>query len=120
MPRVTHFELPADDPERALAFYKSVFGWEAEKWQGDFPYWMLRTGDGYGIDGAVMARLPAMSGPINSIAVPSVDAYVAKVVANGGSVVRPKEQVPGIGFYAYVSDTEGTVFSLMEFLEELR
>ncbi len=32
MPKVIHFELPADDPERAVAFYEKVFGWTINKW----------------------------------------------------------------------------------------
>ena len=34
MSRVIHFELPADDPERAIAFYEQAFGWNFEKWTG--------------------------------------------------------------------------------------
>ena len=25
--RIVHFEIPADDPARAMAFYRSAFGW---------------------------------------------------------------------------------------------
>ncbi|MGZ7136310.1 MAG: VOC family protein, partial [Methanobacterium sp.] len=38
MPRVVHFEIPADDPERAIEFYKNVFGWKIDKWEGPFDY----------------------------------------------------------------------------------
>ncbi len=41
MPRVVHFEIHADDPERAVRFYKKVFGWKIEKWQSgkeQFPF----------------------------------------------------------------------------------
>lgn len=33
MNRVVHFEIQADNPQRAIKFYKDVFGWE-------FPVWM--------------------------------------------------------------------------------
>ena len=43
MSKVIHFEIPADDPKRAIKFYEDVFGWEIEKWeQGD--YWLVSTG----------------------------------------------------------------------------
>lgn len=29
MPRVIHFEIHADKPERAMRFYHSVFGWDS-------------------------------------------------------------------------------------------
>jgi predicted enzyme related to lactoylglutathione lyase len=32
MPRVVHFEIPADDTGRAVKFYQKVFGWKIEKW----------------------------------------------------------------------------------------
>jgi len=34
MPRVIHFEIVADNPERAVKYYKEVFGWELTKWDG--------------------------------------------------------------------------------------
>ena len=30
MPKVVHFEIPADDLDRAKNFYSSVFGWKLE------------------------------------------------------------------------------------------
>jgi len=61
MTRVVHFEIHADDPERAAAFYRSVFGWEIRKWDGPFDYWLVMTGprEEMGIDGA---DRPAQSG----------------------------------------------------------
>lgn len=58
MPRVVHFEIHADDPERAAAFYSSVFGWEIMKWDGPFDYWLVRTGprEEMGIDGGILRR----------------------------------------------------------------
>jgi uncharacterized protein len=38
MPKVVHFELPADDPQRAVAFYEKAFGWTITKWEGEFDY----------------------------------------------------------------------------------
>lgn len=57
MSRVIHFDLSADDPERAARFYKSVFGWKVEKWQGPSDYWLMTTGDETepGITGGVAA-----------------------------------------------------------------
>ena len=44
MPRPCHFDLTADEPERAMKFYKDVFGWKFEKWDGPMEYWMVTTG----------------------------------------------------------------------------
>ena len=115
MPRVVHFEIPADDPGRAAAFYKEAFGWKVEKWEGPMDYWLASTGqEGEpGIDGAITRR-ENLQATTNTVGVPSVDEYVAKVEKAGGKVVMPKQAVPGIGYLAYVADTEGNVLGMME------
>ena len=45
MPRVVHFEIVADMPERVMNFYKEVFGWEFKKWDGPQDYWLEKTGE---------------------------------------------------------------------------
>ena len=37
MPRPVHFDITADDPERAVAFYEKVFGWKLTHWEGGGP-----------------------------------------------------------------------------------
>ncbi|MGA2884024.1 MAG: VOC family protein [Halobacteriota archaeon] len=56
--RMMWFELPADDPKRAIAFYEKVFGWTIVKWEGPFDYWQIITGpdDEPGINGAILSR----------------------------------------------------------------
>jgi len=44
MPRPVHFEIPAQNPEKLIGFYQTVFGWTAQKWDGPMPYWMITTG----------------------------------------------------------------------------
>ena len=58
MPRVVHFEIHADDPERAVNFYQDVFGWQIVKWEGPQDYWLITTGpdDEPGINGGLMKR----------------------------------------------------------------
>ena len=34
MPRVMHFEIGADQPDRAAKFYADAFGWKIQKWEG--------------------------------------------------------------------------------------
>ena len=43
MLRVIHFEIPVDDPERAVNFYKKVFEWKIDKWEGPEDYWLVNT-----------------------------------------------------------------------------
>lgn len=116
MPRVVHFEFPVDDPDRAVDFYKNVFGWEINKWDGPEDYWMITAGpeEEPGINGALMRRQTPEQGSINTVGVPSVDDFVSKITESGGEVVMPKMVIPAIGYFAYCRDTEGNVFGVME------
>ncbi len=116
MSRIVHFEIPADDPERAIKFYEKVFDWQIEKWDGPIEYWLIMTGeeDKPGIDGGLARREDPTTGVENTIDVKDLDASLANVKANGGKVIRPRMAVPGVGWMAYIKDTEGNVFGLME------
>jgi len=115
MNRVIHFELAADQPERAVKFYEQAFGWKIQKWAGPIEYWLVMTGEGEpGIDGAIMRREEPVAHTINTIGVPSVDEFAAKVVKAGGKQLSPKTTIPGVGYHAYCQDTEGNVFGIMQ------
>ncbi len=116
MTRVVHFEIPADNPDRAVKFYSKVFDWQIEKWAGPQDYWMVNTGPDSlpGINGAIMRRQEPVGTVVNTVDVPSVDDYVKKVVAAGGKVIMPKTAIPGVGYMAYCTDTEGNKFGLYQ------
>lgn len=121
MPRLTHFEIYVDEPERAVKFYENVFGWIIKKWEGPFDYWIVTTGeDEPGINGGLVKRPKPVTGSdsviayVCSIDVKSVDEFTEKVTANGGEVVNPKQPIPGVGWFAQCKDTEGNLFDLMQ------
>jgi len=116
MPRVVHFEIPSDDPERATRFYGDLFGWQFQKWEGGQPYWLVSTGaqGEPGIDGGLLQRTPHSPGVVNTVDVPDLDAYVARVEQGGGRVVAPKMAVPGVGWLAYAQDPDGNTFGMMQ------
>jgi predicted enzyme related to lactoylglutathione lyase len=116
MPRPIHFEIPADDTDRAAAFYRDVFGWKFQKWEGDMPYWLITTGENAepGIDGGLLPRPQPGASTVNTIGVPSLDKILVTIAAKGGKTVVPKMAIPGIGWLAYCLDTEGNSFGVME------
>ena len=115
MPRVVHFEINADNPERAVEFYKKVFGWSIENWGGPVEYWLVTTGpEGEpGINGAIKRRSDDQT-TCNTISVPSLDDALQMIEKAGGKVLTPKMTIPGIGYNAYCRDSEGNVFGVME------
>jgi len=115
MSRVIHFELTADDPARARAFYEKVLGWKVTRW-GDEDYWLVSTGEleEPGINGALMPRRQDWPALVNTIDVVSLADTVAAVKANGGKVVEGPMPIPGVGYLAYCEDTEGNAFGMMQ------
>ena len=116
MSRVVHFEIPADDPAWAVKFYEAAFGWKIQKWDGPEDYWLAMTGEEGqpGINGAITGRGEPTTVVVNTMDVASVDDAIARVVANGGTVLMPKMPVPGVGYLAYFRDTEGNAFGMMQ------
>jgi len=122
MPRVIHFEIHAENPERAVRFYSELFQWEFTKWEGPMDYWLVVTGpDGTpGINGGMLRRPQPRSGNDGVIAyvctvhVDDLDQSFGKALQLGGAVALPKMPVPGVGWLAYVKDTEGNVLGLMQ------
>jgi len=113
MPRVVHFEISAENPESTIKFYEETFGWKFEKWDGPMEYWMIRTGEGPGIDGGLTRREPTTM-DINTVGVEDLDAYVEKVKSNGGTIIMPRMAVPGVGWWAVFQDLEGNKFGIMQ------
>jgi uncharacterized protein len=123
---VVHFEIPADQPERAVKFYRELFGWDIQHFgpagAGGIDYWYVKTvptdDEGRptrpGVNGGLMARMMPGQVPVNYISVPNVDEFAGKAERLGAKVVVPKMPVPGMGWFAQLTDTEGNIFAIWE------
>jgi len=121
MPKVVHFEIHADDPDKLGEFYSKIFDWKIKKWEGPINYWLIETGtkNEPGIGGAIKERVTPISSEsiiayVCSIDVPDIDQSLEKVKEHGGQIIQEKMEIPGIGFHAYCKDPEGNVFGIME------
>lgn len=121
MPRVIHFEIHAGDPDRAVKFYESLFGWTFQKWEGPMDYWLVTTGPDSqpGINGGLLRRQGEIDGQaviayVCTIDVENIDASIAKAQSLGSQVVVPKMPIPGMGWLVYCKDTEGNIFGMMQ------
>jgi hypothetical protein len=114
--KVIHFEICASNVQRAVDFYRQVFGWHIDKWGGEMAYCLAIAGreEEPGINGAITPSSETMSGTVNTISVPSLDEVMQAVAAAGGRVLTPRMTVPGVGCMAYCLDSEGNQIGVME------
>jgi predicted enzyme related to lactoylglutathione lyase len=117
MPTITHFDISADDVNRAKEFYTNLFDWKFEKLPGPSEYYLITTTNEkgeIGIGGGMAKREKPGDAITNFIDVPSIDEYITKVEKLGGKVLNPKQTVPCFGYLAVCMDTENNVFGLWE------
>ena len=119
---IAHFDVHADDVERARRFYERVFGWRFEAW-GPPDFYLVHTGTGAdpGIHGSVSKRLEPLSGGGRigyecTISVDDLGAIKAAIVANGGKVLLDDHEIVGVGTLIRFEDTEGNVACAMKYV----
>ncbi|PIR74004.1 MAG: glyoxalase [Candidatus Magasanikbacteria bacterium CG10_big_fil_rev_8_21_14_0_10_47_10] len=128
---IVHFEIPADDVDRAMNFYKNTFGWEFKKWDmpagsstGGDPYYGVFTTDvdekqqpkkPGAINGGLMKRKMPNQPFMNYITAESISDKLESIEANGGEIVMPKTEIAaGMGWIAAFKDPEGNMMGLHE------
>ena len=108
-----HFEIPAENLERAKKFYSSVLGWKyKDSSMPGIEYYL--------IDGITPA------GGINPLTEPSktkaitvyfgtddIDSTIKKI-KDGGGTAEQKAPIPGQGWFAACTDPDGNTFSLFQ------
>ena len=125
MPKVVHFEIPADDVDRAKKFYGSTFGWELQTMQmGEGEYTIVQTTavdeqtqlptEPGAINGGMFQRDERLTSPVITIDVDGIDDVLKQIEDAGGSTIQPRTPIPGMGAFAYFKDPEGNVMGLWE------
>ena len=123
MSRVVHFEIQADDVERAKAFYAAAFDWAFEDY-GQFTgstYGGILTGSDAepGITGGLLPR-PVPAPPVGqgtnafvcTVGVGDYDETERRILDAGGQVALPKMALVGMAWQGYYLDTEGNTFGI--------
>jgi len=108
MDKVVHFEIPADDIEKAKDFYHKVFGWTISP-VPEMDYTVVHTGptdekgmvqeSGF-INGGLRKR-NEIDSPVVTIAVEDIDKSLEAIVDHGGEIVEKKMKVGEMGIIAY-------------------
>jgi predicted enzyme related to lactoylglutathione lyase len=120
---IVHFEIYADDPGKLAQFYSSLFDWAIEPVPG-MDYRMVKTADTDargmttqpGINGGLVKRPAGFDAraPVNYVNVDSLDASVKRAQDLGARVTRERSPVPGMGWFAMLTDPQGNHFAMWE------
>ena len=114
---VVYFEIPVNDIDRAIKFYKAVFGFDFDKDQIDnnemalFPF----SEENSGISGALAkgeTYKPAKAGIVIYFNTLDVDRTLKLAVENGGKMLYPKTSIGALGTVAEFEDSEGNRIAL--------
>ena len=110
---INHIEIPADDPVRAKRYYEAVAGWDIAEPTSVPDYWLFRFAEGFG--GGIGRRGVSAGQKVrNYLEVDSIEAALAASDANGGTTTEPKNEIPGVGWFAVVNDSEGNELGLFQ------
>ena len=125
MNKVTHFEIPFENEDRAKKFYQDTFGWQIQS-MPEMNYNMVTTVETDqqtmrpktpgAINGGLMKRDDTTKSPVIVIDVENLDNHLTKIKNAGGKVVMPKTEVGDMGLYARVADTEGNIIGVWQSL----
>jgi predicted enzyme related to lactoylglutathione lyase len=107
-PAFSLIEFPADEPERARAFWSGVLGADLDERTGAEGEGWQTHGDGPAVGVHARGRGPGDSFSLPYLAVDDLPAALARVTALGGAVVHP-----GAAF-AVCRDSEGSPFGLAQ------
>jgi len=126
MDKVVHFEIPADDIERAKKFYSEIFGWKINAIP-EMNYTIVNTGStdnegmvqekGY-INGGMLKRNEAVKNPVITINVDDIKSTISKIENAGGKLIKEPMKVGDMGLAAYFKDSEGNVMGLWQSLKK--
>jgi hypothetical protein len=122
MGKLEHFEIPANDPDRASAFCEKLFGWKIQKVDEPSEYWIIDTSDNKGktaVGGGIYRKEKPTEGvqPTSMLlyfTVDNLNESSKKVKELGGQLLSDKIEVTGMGNLYTCADTEGNQFAIWE------
>jgi len=109
--KLVHFEIGAEDIDRAETFWSGVFGWEFSRDQmPGIDYRLVRTDDD---QGGGLYQSDDRGHLKIYFDTDDIDASIGKVRSSGGEATD-KQPIPNIGWFANCKDTEGNAFNLYQ------
>jgi predicted enzyme related to lactoylglutathione lyase len=121
-PRVhtlVHFEIPGNDPAKLSRFYEELFSWKFTKMpdpSGNMDYWLIAHKDAGENEtmGGLYKRTMGEMGFVNYFGVADLEQSLAKAASLGATVVKGKQEIPNIGWFAILQDPDNNTFALFQ------
>ncbi len=134
---VVHFEMGYEDKDRMCKFYESVFGWETERMGPDMGNYVVahttevdakthQPKSPGSINGGFYEKTvnPLSHAPSVVVAVEDIRATMKAIEVGGGTILgamdhngahsNEPQEIPGVGLWISVMDTEGNRLSIMQ------
>ena len=115
---LVHFEIPVNDPAKLSNFYEQLFGWKFNKMpgSGEMDYWLIshKDADENETMGGLYKRVMGEIGFVNYFSVVNIDQSLAKATSLGATVVKGKQEIPGIGHFAILQDPDNNTFAFFQ------
>ena len=115
MYRITKFDVPATTPLKSINFYNQVFGWTFQpshnhaKWTAN-----VESTEHQIFGNPFLRKAKSARSLTNAIEVKNVEQTLKSIQAEGGEVIVPKFEIPGIGWMAYFKDLEENIFGIVQ------
>lgn len=127
MSPVVHFEMPAKDKARASKFYESAFGWGMTMAGANMGDYLMATTTETGENGRptnpgainggffdYKAGTPGFDSPHLVISVENIKESMEMVKNAGGKILGEPMDIPTVGIYVSVEDTEGNIVGMLQ------
>jgi predicted enzyme related to lactoylglutathione lyase len=107
---IVHIEIAAKNREVAGKFYSDVFGWKVQQLpEMNYATFEAEGGPGGGLNPVENNQPTPVMVYIDT---DNIDATLHKIQQSGGKLVRPTDDVPGMGQFAFFSDPSGNILAL--------
>src|SRR5215467_6397074 len=116
---LVHFEIPVNDPAKTSRFYEQMFQWKFNKMpgSGEMDYWLISHKDAASPDetmGGLYKRTMGETGFVNYFSVANIDQALTKAKSLGANIVKGKQEIPNIGWFAILQDPDNNTFALFQ------
>jgi predicted enzyme related to lactoylglutathione lyase len=114
---IVHIEIPATDLKQTSQFYADVFGWQVDPAMENYSIFSVEGGPGGGFVPLTDENTAGPVGfgvgrPLLHLRTDDIEATLAEVEAHGGTTLKPKAEIPGIGWWAVFADPSGNPMAI--------